>query len=299
MEKQYGEFVGVQDLHCALITEDSTDKYTAETPEYFAPSAEITNEADISTTPTYYDNKPADTYITEGATTVNMTISGVPAKKAAKYLGKHYDEATGRVYDSGSPNPPDVAVSFIFNKGKNDARYYQYLKGTFSGGTEEAGTKSNDVDIRTYQLTFTAVTTNHEWSIDGELQSLKRIFADTTDSAFNPAGWFNQVQTPDTASAPSALSLTSLPADNATGIAIGANVVLTFNNKIASYNVVMTKSDFTPVTTTNSFDTAGKILTINPNADLSASSSYAVILTNIKDIYGQTLADQVINFTTA
>ncbi|APM39397.1 major tail protein [Clostridium kluyveri] len=299
MDKKYGEFVGVKDLHYAIITADTEEAYSADAPKYLAPAAEITNEPDLSNTPTYYDNKPADTYITEGATTVTITVSGVPIEDAAILLGKHYDASTGRMYDSGEPDPPDVALGFIFNKGKTDARHYWYLKGKFSGGNEEGATKSNDVDIRTYQMTFTAVTTTYQWLIDGVEKSLKRIIGETTDSAFNPAGWFTQVQTPDTTTAPSTLTISSVPDDNATSVAVDANVVLTFNNKIASYNVTMVKSDFTPVTTANSFDTAGKVLTINPSSNLDAASAYAVIATNIKDIYGQSLSNQVINFATA
>lgn len=199
MEQKYGEFVGVDNIHAAVILSDTRDEYIADTPEYLAPAAEIASEAETDQTPTYYDNVPANTYIGEGTTTLTITIPGIPADITAKYLGKKYDPATGRVYDDGQPNPPDVALSFRFNKGKNGYRYYQYLKGTFSGGSEEAATKTNTVDIRTYQLTFTAVATTKQWEIDGEMRPIKRIFADTTDPAFNPAGWFTQVQTPETA----------------------------------------------------------------------------------------------------
>lgn len=197
MDKQYGEFVGVDNVHVAIVTTDSESEYIAEAPEYFAPTADIAAESETDNTPTYYDNVPGFNYVSEGVTTLTMTFSGVPAEKAAKYLGKHYDEATGRVYDTGEPTPPDVAVSFRFKKGPKDYRYYQYLKGTFSGGTEEAGTKTNTVDVRTYQMTFTAVVTTHQWNVGGEQRGLKRIFADTTDPAFDATGWFTQVQTPE------------------------------------------------------------------------------------------------------
>src|SRR5665648_207601 len=104
MDKQYDEFVGVDKLHTALILIESEAEYSAETPEYFAPTAEIVNDTETDIQPTYYDNVSANNYISEGATTVTMTVSGVPARKAAKYLGKHYDEASGRVLDTGDPN---------------------------------------------------------------------------------------------------------------------------------------------------------------------------------------------------
>lgn len=299
MDRQYDEFVGVDSLHAALIIEDSEQNYIAETPEYFAPSAEIVNETETEVQPTYYDNVPANNYISEGATTVTMTISGVPAKKAAKYLGKHYDEATGRVLDTGDPNPPDVALSFRYNRGKDNYRYFQYLKGKFSGGTEEAATKTNTVDIKTYEMTFSAVVTTKKWMVKGEMKGMKRIYADTTDEAFNPTNWFNQVQTPDTAETPNALALvSSVPVNEDVGVAVDADIVLTFNNKILEQSISLFTDTFVPVAVDFSKDTTGKILTISPKADLETTTSYVLIITKVTDIYGQTIENEVIGFTT-
>lgn len=197
MEQKYGEFVGVDSLHYAKVTEDTAEKYIAETPKYLAPTAEIAGEAEVNNQTTYYDNLPANNYVSEGATRLTIVVSGVPADIAAELLGKYYDAETGRVYDTGEPNPPDVALSFRFNKGASGYRYYQYLKGNFSGGTEEATTKKDgNVEVKTYQLIYTAVATAHKWQIGPEKKPIKRIFADTTDENFDPEGWFDKVQTP-------------------------------------------------------------------------------------------------------
>lgn len=300
MDNGYDEFVGVDSLHTALIIEDSGTNYIAEIPEYFAPAAEIVNDTEVEVQPTYYDNVTANNYITEGATTVTMTVSGVPARKAAKYLGKHYDEASGRVLDTGDPNPPDVALSFRYNKGKNAFRYYQYLKGKFSGGTEEAATKTSSVDIKTYQMTFSAVVTTKQWPINGEMKGMKKIYADTTDEQFNATNWFNQVQTPDTAVAPDALSLvSSLPVDEAVGVAVDSDIVLTLNNKILGQTITLFTDVFVPVPIAITKDATGEILTISPNSDLTAAISYVLIITNVIDVYGQKLENEVIGFTTA
>lgn len=300
MEQKYGEFVGVDSVYTADVLVDDEGNYTAGIPEYLAPVAEIAGEAEISNTTNYYDNKPGINYVTEGVTSLAITVSNVPAEKLADHLGKSYDATSGRVYDSGQPNPPDKAIGFRYNMGRSGYRYYWYLKGTFSGGAEEAASKSADVDIRTYQLTFTAMPTTHEWEIDGEQKPLKRVFGDTADPSFNPAAWFTQVQTPDTETPPAALTLAnSVPADGAPAVAVGANIVLTFSNKIAGHAITMLDETFTPVPVAFSFDATGKILTINPNADLSAATTYGVIINGVKDIYGQVLATQTIDFTTA
>jgi phi13 family phage major tail protein len=300
MENKYDEFVGVDNIHAAIITEDSESNYITATPEYFAPAAEIAGEPETESTPTYYDNQPANNYITEGVTTLTMTISGIPADKAAKYLGKNYDVASGRVLDSGDPNPPDVALSFRFNKGKNGYRYYQYLKGVFSGGKEEATSKTSKVDIKTYQMTFTAVATTKQWSIDGIMKSLKRIFADTTDPAFDPTGWFTQVQTPDTTVAPDTIALSTIvPTDGAAAVARNSTIVLTFNNKVAAEAITLLNSTSGDVVeVTKAWDAAGKVLTLTPTAQLAATTRFIVSVAGVKDVYGQNLAATGKDFTT-
>lgn len=99
--------------------------------------------------------------------------------------------------------------------------------------------------------------------------------------------------------APEALTVACVPADAATAVAVGANIVLTFNNKIAREAVVVTKADGTIITGTKTFNADGKVLTFNPDANLSSASSYLVTIGGVVDIYNQLLAASVINFTTA
>lgn len=301
MDRKYGEFVGVDSLHYAIVTKDDADGYVADTPEYLAPAAEIAAETETNNTPTYYDNKPGNNYVSEGVTTLTITVSGIPGKLAAKLLGKDFDAVSGRVMDGGIPNPPDVALGYRAGIGKSDYRYSWYLKGTFSGGAEEAATKAADVDIRTYELTFTAVVTTKEWTINGESKGLKKISGDTTETAFSPTGWFSQVQTPDTGSAPSAIALSSIvPTDGATNVDVDDAIVLTFNNAIASDAVILIVStDGTVVAASKSWNAAGKALTLTPTSALDTSTKYIVSIAGVVDVYGQALAAVAKDFTTA
>lgn len=300
MDQQYGEFVGVDNLTLAEITADNESTYATKTPEYLAPTAEIAGAPEIANKTTYYDNVAANNYVTEGKTELKLVVSNIPARKAAWMLGKNYDEVSGRVYDSGKANPPDFAVGYRFDMGKNGHRYYWFLKGNFSAGSEEASSRSNDVDAKTYTLTFTAVSTTKKWTIDGELKPLKRVFGDTADGAFDPTGWFLQVQTPDTVSVPDDIALSSsVPADNATGIAVNSNIVLTFNNSIESFAITLVEADTTQfVAASYSLDATGKILTINPTADLSATTEYMIVLSKVTDVYDQVLDSTILSFTT-
>lgn len=202
MDQKYGEFVGVDSIYTADVLTDDVGGITFGTPEYLAPAAEIAGEPEVNNVTTYYDNKAANNYVTEGKTELKVVVSNIPAVVMADHLGKAYDATNGRVYDNGEANPPDKAIGFRYNMGKNGYRYYWYLKGTFSGGTEEAATKTTDVDAKTYELTYTAVTTTHEFTVGTEKMSLKRVFGDTADENFDPVGWFAQVQTPNAIGAP-------------------------------------------------------------------------------------------------
>jgi hypothetical protein len=102
------------------------------------------------------------------------------------------------------------------------------------------------------------------------------------------------------AGAPDPVALSSIvPADGAPGIAVDANIVLTFNNQIIREAVVVTKDDGSIVAGAKTWDAAGKVLTFNPTLNLDAGSDYIVTVGGVVDIYGQSLAPEVKNFTTA
>lgn len=301
MESKYGEFTGVESLYVAKVTADTAEAYITDTPEYLAPTATIAQNVTVQSNTPSYDNVPGDTYIGEGVTVITIAVSGVPAMLVAKLLGKKYDTATGRVLDNGVPNPPKFALSFKLNIGAANYRYYQYLKGTFSGGAEEAETrKEGNVTLKTYTLTYTAVVTTHKWSVDGVNTSLKRIFADTTDAAFtSDANWFAQVQTPSTASAPSALTVAISPSEGDNGVAANEKPTLTFNNKITECVCVIMQGDDV-VSFSSAWNAAGTVLTLTPTSNFTASTEYAIVVVSAKDIFGQSLGTVTkASFTTA
>lgn len=98
-----------------------------------------------------------------------------------------------------------------------------------------------------------------------------------------------------------ALTFSSVPVANATGVAITASPTLTFSNALSDYsNVAFVKAlDGSGVTFTATLDSTGKILTLKPAASLTAGTEYEIILAGVKDLYGHALATQVILFTTA
>ncbi|WP_297428887.1 Ig-like domain-containing protein [Clostridium sp.] len=93
--------------------------------------------------------------------------------------------------------------------------------------------------------------------------------------------------------------LSSNPANNATAVPTNITPVLTFNNKISIYSgiTLLDTTDGAVVPFTSSFDSTGTILTLTPTVALTASSKYSMVLADVTDMYGQKLANTVINFS--
>jgi methionine-rich copper-binding protein CopC len=109
---------------------------------------------------------------------------------------------------------------------------------------------------------------------------------------------------PDT-TAPTASTFS--PADEATAVAIGANVVVTFSEAIqrGAGNIVLKKADGTTVATyaqsSSEVTVSGSTLTINPASDLSYSTGYTVEFSagSVQDLAGNSYAGTTsYNFTT-
>ena len=110
----------------------------------------------------------------------------------------------------------------------------------------------------------------------------------------------NEVATIFASAAPSALALSSsVPAADASAIAVGANLVFTFNNKILEEGIIVTSAAGALIPGSKTWDAAGKVLTFDPTSNLSAATTYLMIISGVIDIYGQTLAPVVRKFTTA
>ena len=302
MASEYGELVGIDQLHYATIADSST-AYTPGENTYLAPAGDISTEGKSSIKIRYYDNKPYFVSTTEGETTATTTVSGVPLSLAAILTGKPYDTSKGVFIDTGDlSSAPWCAFSGRMDLGDGGHRYFQYLKGKFSYSKMEATSKKDDIDEKTTELTYTAVLTDYQFTMpDSTTHGVKGVFADTTDAAFvTGESWFSQVQTPATIGAPGALSMSSIvPAADATNVVATANIVLTFSNRIADSNIFLVNSPTgSLVTVAKSWDSTGKILTMTHSA-LTAGARHAVVITNVTDIFGQELADAISYFTVA
>jgi hypothetical protein len=103
-----------------------------------------------------------------------------------------------------------------------------------------------------------------------------------------------------TATGVTALSMSSIvPAANATAVAVGSSIAITFSNKIKGENIVLMTSTGTVVAVNRSWNAAGTVLTLTPASNMGAATIHFVVLSGVVDIYGQQLANATSKFTTA
>lgn len=293
-------FMGVSKLYFALVADD-VDAYTAEAPAILAPVATIGIEPAVNTKTQYFDDKPADTLTSEGETKIPLEIQGLSLELKATLLGKVYDATKGQMFGGGGV-PPYFAIGFRAKKTDGTYHYWWFLKGRFTTPKEELATQTDTPDPKTTKLDFTAIKTQFEFAQTGDLDDASdRVEADDGDTEVDPDVWFAAVQTPVGGAAPS-FTLTPSPADGASGVALAANITLTFSNALRSHaedGIVLVRSDTqAAIACARTIDAARKVITLDPSSNLTTGKTYLVIVPGVVDVFGQTLADTVVNFDT-
>ena len=296
-------FVGVDSIYYALVTQDDADAYAAGTPAAFAPAMTIAQAPKSNSKMQYADNQPFDVMSSEGETELDVEVTGLSPQLLATILGRVYDVASGRMFDNGG-TPPDIALGFRAKKRGGFYRYYWFLKGAFLSPSEEQATETDTPDPKSAKLKFVAVRTIHLFDLIGDaslMDSVKRVVGETSDTNFSATTWFDAVQSP-VAGSPASFTVTPSPADAATGVAVTVSPTLTFSNPIAGNaenGIIITTAAGVPVALARTLNAARTIVTLNPTSNLGAAAEHLIIVPGVTDIYGQALADTVVNFTTA
>jgi len=288
--------IGLDSIYVADVTVDSDSVYTPGTPEKLAPAAELSMKPVTSQETQYADDQSFDIFSSQGETDMEITLTAVPSEMLAKLTGAVFNAASGRVYDDAG-TPPWMALGFRSQKSNGKYRYYWFQKVQFSAPEEGASTKADKATPKNIKLVCKAIKTTYKWNLGPRTNSIKRLYADEDTDNVNASGWFSQVQVPGT-TPPSALSLSSSdPIDGASGVAQDKTITLTFNNALradAINNVVLTKADGTLEACTNSLDVTKKIMTVNP--DVNMTTGVHILAIGVIDIYGQDL-QAVVNWT--
>jgi phi13 family phage major tail protein len=300
MTNNYKSVLGVDSLYYALVT-DSADAYTPGTPAVLAPLATISVKPKTGTKTQYFDNKAMESLFSEGESEGEIEIQGLPLDVKAVLLGKTMDSANGRMYEDGG-TPPYVALGYRALKTDGSYKYYWYLKCVFSPPDEEANTKTESPDPKTTKMKLTALYTEYEFDVDGaNNRSVKKVEGDSSLTDFSATGWFSSVQIPAPGT-PDALTCTPSPADAATGVAVSVNITLTFANPLAANaenGIILTTDAGVVKACARTINAARTVVTLDPTSNMAGATTYLVIVPGVVDVYGQTFADTVYDFTTA
>lgn len=198
MDEVFAEFQGFDNLVVAEVTKDNNvegEGYVVGEVSVLAPAGEISKTTSNDSTTKFYDNKAFLVIASEGADEVTLTIPQLPVAKIAKFLGKHLDAATGALMDSGEPGQKYFAIGYRLLFTDGTYRYVWRHKGMFKVGDEAAKSKDDTTDSNNQTLTFTGITTNHNFTKTGK--GSKAIVVDERDGKCDVSTWFTEVVTPD------------------------------------------------------------------------------------------------------
>jgi hypothetical protein len=100
-------------------------------------------------------------------------------------------------------------------------------------------------------------------------------------------------------------TVTTTPADAATGVVISANLTALFDEDVRATDIIadnftlLKVSDGTIVAGALTYNVGARTATFNPTANLDAGTAYIWVIARVRDIAGNVMARTVTNFTTA
>ena len=290
--------VGLDKFHCAEVLTDTTAGCSYDTPVAITGMVAADVKANGSIETNWADDGPAENISSVGRQEASLEFTNLPLSRKAWLLG--HAVTNGVVRKSVLDSPKVVAIGYRSMKSNGHYRYIWHLKGQFALPDTSAKTKTDKTSFNNLKMNYVGLRRDY----DNEYQ----FEVDDDDPAVPESvitNWFNAV--PVTIAAPDALTVTPVPADAATAVVVSSNLTWTFNNVInlsqvtAANFFALKASDGTVVAGTLSLDATGKIVTLNPTANLAAATAYIAICSNaVRDVYGQSVvANTITNFTTA
>ena len=259
---------------------------------YGANTAEVTRK---NAKDTYYgDDQPQETAYGRDVTTIGLTVKSLSPEIYADLLG--HTMVGGEIQANYNDEPPHVAIGIEFAKSSGGKKMEWFVNGQFELPSETVETKGESVKLQPLKITgdFSGET------YDGAAERI--LDSDAVDYTAAKAAVFfdNPIADADT----TAPTVTCVPADGATAVAVDADIVLTFSEAIAvstlvvGSSLVIAKDDGTVVAGTGAWNTAHTVYTFTPTSNLSGNYNVNVT-TAVKDLSGNALAAvNIFNFAT-
>lgn len=288
--------VGVENLHIAIMTTEDTEaaQATYGANQTVSKSITLNFQPQSQNSILYSDDGASDTDSANGEVRVSVNLRSLPMEIRAAILGSTLDGKGGMIHKS-SDSPPYLAMSFKSKKADGNYRYVQLYKGKGVQPQENYQTKTGTTNYNTPTMDFVFI---------------RRIFDDQdyykADEPDFPDGatFFDNVYESNADVTPP--TVTVVPLDEATGVAVGSTVAWTFSEAIQPGTVTdatffVFEDGGTAVTGSLNYNSTTFVVTFTPTGDMSAATAHtAVCTTNVKDLAGNALAaNEVTNFTTA
>lgn len=289
--------IGFDQLYYAVMTDEINETYD--------PPVRLPGAISLSLAPNIDDAKlPADDVVYEATKNitfydVEMGIAELDTADRAAILG-HAIDSTGGLAIKTTDIAPYVALLYRRRMANGKYRYAIIYKIRFAPSDEDIETKGESITYQTPVLTGTALQL--------ESNALSQFSVTEGDPGVETSflsSFFDSVYKPDAdTTAPTITS--TVPAADATGVAVTSDVTITFSKALRATtindaNFMLLDDTLSPVAVTITVDADNKVVTLDPASDLTATTTYSIIVTTgVKDLAGNALAaTSVTTFTTA
>jgi len=199
---------------------------------------------------------------------------------------------TGHNYAVAGSTPNQVATL------QGNSSTYPYFK--IYG--KSLGDEGDDIHIKIFKAKLTAAPKGTFKRAEFFMLETEFTGVKVSSKAYDVVANETATALPALPGVPPVFTLTSVPANNATGVAVGDDIVLTFSNALATgeeENLILVTAAGAVVAMVRTISANRKVVTINPNANLAAATVHLVPVAGVHDVFGQLLADTAIKFTTA
>ena len=194
---------GLKNIFAAEILTDDNESgeghgYTTGTPFHLIPAGEMSRNVDSEKADIYYDDTVFATVGKEGATEVSITGAALRPEDLARINNKYVDSTTGAIIDTGEFDPKYFALGGETENLDGTSELFWFAKGTFAIPEQTDKTKDNSTDTNGMKITYSAVKTDHLFTVNGKDKPIKRTVIDTDVTELKSSqDWTAQVVTPD------------------------------------------------------------------------------------------------------
>lgn len=285
---------GIKNVHYSKITVGSDGSINYGPVKALPGATDISLDANGDMTKFYADDMLYYSASNNQGYDCKLTLANITEDFSIDILGEEKDTDDLVITEKATSKGSYFALMFEFDGDVKATRHVMYYCSA-SRPSIKSSTKSDKNDPNTSELDLTASARPGDYKV--------KTKTTTTTPANIYNGWYDSVY--DKATTPLAVSVS--PLDGATGVTLSSNVVWTFDKAINESDVnsdnfyVIDSTTGTEVAGALSLDETKKIVTFNPNADLTTAKGYiATVTKGVKAIDSSTLVNKyIVNFTTA